>query len=315
MTVSEDALGTVRGRIGGRRPEARLLIGSHIDTVIDAGKYDGPLGVIAGILAVRAFRRAQARSCRSASTCWPSATRRARAFRSTLAALVGLRRRVRARRRSRSPDRNGVTLADALKAYGKNPADIAAAAYEPDEVAGYVEVHIEQGPVLEAENQPLGVVTGIVGQSRMRVIVTGRGGPRRHRADARCATTRSPARPKWCWRSRRSRASTRTTAWSAPSAASRRRPARSTSFPAASAFTVDLRSLTDALRTAAIERSRREARRIAMRAQARGRLRAVPRDRDHRLRAGAAGRAGRRHRRCSATSRSGCRRAPATTRR
>src|SRR5262245_5072702 len=52
LTVSEDALGTVRGRLGEGR---RLLIGSHIDTVVDAGKYDGPLGVIAGILAVEAI--------------------------------------------------------------------------------------------------------------------------------------------------------------------------------------------------------------------------------------------------------------------
>ena len=54
MAVSEDALGTVRGRWDGQNAGARkrLLIGSHVDTVLDAGKYDGPLGVIAGILAV-----------------------------------------------------------------------------------------------------------------------------------------------------------------------------------------------------------------------------------------------------------------------
>src|SRR4029077_10654089 len=55
LAVSEDALGTVRGRLGQGK---RLLIGSHIDTVIDAGKYDGPFGVIAGILAVEHFARA-----------------------------------------------------------------------------------------------------------------------------------------------------------------------------------------------------------------------------------------------------------------
>src|SRR5215475_15979538 len=56
LTVSEDALGTVRGRLEGAAPK-RLLIGSHIDTVIDAGKYDGPFGVIAGILAAEHFAR------------------------------------------------------------------------------------------------------------------------------------------------------------------------------------------------------------------------------------------------------------------
>ena len=58
LSVSEDALGTVRGRFGSAK--RRLLIGSHIDTVVDAGKYDGPLGVIAGILAAEHFARAKA---------------------------------------------------------------------------------------------------------------------------------------------------------------------------------------------------------------------------------------------------------------
>src|SRR5437763_3211021 len=57
LTVNEDALGTVRGRLEGQGAK-RLLIGSHIDTVIDAGKYDGPFGVIAGILAAEHFARA-----------------------------------------------------------------------------------------------------------------------------------------------------------------------------------------------------------------------------------------------------------------
>src|SRR5437764_14339277 len=57
LTVSEDALGTVRGRLAGATPK-RLLLGSHIDTVIDAGMYDGPFGVIAGILAADHFVRA-----------------------------------------------------------------------------------------------------------------------------------------------------------------------------------------------------------------------------------------------------------------
>jgi allantoate deiminase len=74
------------------------------------------------------------------------------------------------------PDRSGVTLAEAIGSYGHSVDDIPAAAYDPANVVGYVEVHIEQGPVLEAEGLPLGVVTGIVGQSRMRVVVLGQAG-------------------------------------------------------------------------------------------------------------------------------------------
>ena len=96
LAVSEDALGTLRGRFGTSR--RRLLIGSHIDTVIDAGKYDGPLGVIAGILAAEPFAKRQGQA----------AVRHRRAGvrrRGGLALsrhhdlVVGLRRRVRDTRR------------------------------------------------------------------------------------------------------------------------------------------------------------------------------------------------------------------------
>lgn len=186
MAVTEDALGTVRGHW---RPElkTRFLIGSHIDTVIDAGKYDGPLGVVAGILAVKeiasrgldlpfgidvlAFGDEEGSRFRSTLS---SSLACAAQFDESFLALV---------------DSEGVTFADAIVAYGKRAADIPWAAYEPADVAGYIEVHIEQGPVLEARDLPLGVVTGIIGQSRMRVTVKGEAGhagtvPMRMRHDA-----------------------------------------------------------------------------------------------------------------------------------
>ncbi|MGD9925883.1 MAG: allantoate amidohydrolase [Pseudorhodoplanes sp.] len=186
MTVTEDALGTVRGHWRPDR-ETRLLIGSHIDTVIDAGKYDGPLGVVAGILAVRELAARNA-DLPFGIDVLAFGDEEGSRFRTTLAgssACAGVFDRA----SLAFPDRNGVTLADAIKAYGKSVDDIAAAAYDPAAVVGYVEVHIEQGPVLEAEGLPLGVVTGIVGQSRMRVIVLGEAGhagtvPMRMRQDA-----------------------------------------------------------------------------------------------------------------------------------
>ncbi len=171
LEVSEDAIGNVRGRMG---EGPRLLLGSHLDSVIDAGIYDGPLGVIAPILAVDAFKRAgvtpptgveviavgDEEASRFPSTLSTSAAL-AGAFEETTLALK---------------DAAGVTYAGALRAYGKDPAKIASAAIPPEDAAAYLEVHIEQGPVLEAKDQPLGVVTAIVGQTRLAITLTGTAG-------------------------------------------------------------------------------------------------------------------------------------------
>ncbi len=173
MSVSEDALGTVRGHW---RPEKkrRLLIGSHVDTVIDAGKYDGPLGVVAGVLAVRELAARNA-DLPFGIDVLAFGDEEGSRFRTTLA---GSSASAGAFDRSSLafPDRSGISLADAIRAYGHSVDDIPAAAYAPENVVAYVEVHIEQGPVLEAKGLPLGIVTGIVGQSRMRVVVLGEAG-------------------------------------------------------------------------------------------------------------------------------------------
>jgi len=196
MTLSEDALGTVRGHWPGRAAGAgepgprRLLIGSHIDTVVDAGRYDGIFGVVAGVLAVDRVARAGLAPPLAIDVLAFGDEEGSR-FPSTLsssAAAAGCFDRA----ALTLSDGRGVTLADALVAYGNSPVDIAAAAYRGDSVAAYVEVHIEQGPVLEAAGRPLGIVTGIVGHCRIRAVVTGQAGhagtvPMRLRRDALAA--------------------------------------------------------------------------------------------------------------------------------
>jgi allantoate deiminase len=258
LSVSEDGLGTVRGRFGSAR--RRLLIGSHIDTVLDAGKYDGPLGVIAGILAAEHFARAKTElpfgidvlafgdeegsrfpaTLTSSSAC-------AGAFESE--ALT-------------TADAKGVTLAEALRAYGKDPADIAAAAYRPEDAAGYVEVHIEQGPVLEAKGEPLGIVTGIVGQIRLRVTVTGEAGhagtvPMNLRRDAYAGAAEMALALERIAREHPEDGMVGTVGWIEV------KPAAVNIIPGRVQFTVDLRALTDALRIEATERFAAEAARIA----------------------------------------------------
>jgi allantoate deiminase len=258
LTVSEDALGTVRGRVGDAK--RRLLIGSHIDTVVDAGKYDGPLGVIAGILAAEQFVCTKVAPSFGIDVLAFGDEEGSR-FPVTLtssSACAG----VFDNEELASADANGVTVAEALRAYGKDPKDIAAAAYRRDEAAGYVEVHIEQGPVLESKNEPLGIVTGIVGQVRLRVTVTGEAGhagtvPMNLRHDAYTGAAEMALALEKIAREHPADGMVGTVGRieAAPGAVN--------IIPGRVLFTVDLRALTDALRLEATERFAAEAARIA----------------------------------------------------
>jgi allantoate deiminase len=261
MTVSEDTLGTVRGHW---RPEKtkRLLIGSHIDTVIDAGKYDGPMGVVISILAVAALEKAGA-DLPFGIDVLAFGDEEGSRFRSTLtssSACAGIFDHA----ALAAADRNGVTLADALKAYGKNPDDIAGAAYNPANVVGYIETHIEQGPVLEAENLPLGVVTGIVGQTRMRAVVLGEAGhagtvPMSMRRDALAGAAEIILAIE---RVAGDNQKDRMVATVGRVEAS---PGAINVIPGRAGFSVEVRSSTDRIRFTAIEQILEDARRIALR--------------------------------------------------
>jgi allantoate deiminase len=261
MTVSEDALATVRGHW---RPEKnkRLLIGSHIDTVIDAGKYDGPLGVVTGILAVQELA-ARGADLPFGIDVLAFGDEEGSRFRTTLAgssACAGVFDRA----SLAFPDRNGITLGDALKAYGKNLDEIGAAAYDPANVVGYVEVHIEQGPVLEASNLPLGVVTGIVGQSRMRVVVLGDAGhagtvPMRMRHDALAGAAELMLAVEQTALENEDDGMVATVGRIEAS------PGATNVIPGRVGFSLEFRSSTDAKRKAAIELIKQDAQRMGVR--------------------------------------------------
>jgi allantoate deiminase len=258
MTVSEDALGTVRGRFGDH--ERRLLIGSHLDSVIDAGKYDGPLGVIAGIMAVEHFAKAK-QPLPFGIDVLAFGDEEGSRFPATMTSSSACSGTFEAEALP-AADPDGVTLEEALRAYGKDPTRIPDAAYRPQEAAAYVEVHIEQGPVLEARGEPLGVVTGIVGQSRLRVMVAGEAGhagtvPMNLRRDALAGAAEMVLAAEAIGREHPGDGMVATVGRieAVPGAVN--------IIPGRVTFTVDLRSLTDALRLAAVERFKTEAQRIA----------------------------------------------------
>jgi N-carbamoyl-L-amino-acid hydrolase len=175
MAVTIDAVGNVVGRIASPNPDAQtVIVGSHYDTVRDAGKYDGRLGIITGIVVAEELQRsgrtlpfhlevvgfAEEEGVRFATPYIGSS------------ALAGRFDRQWLTRR----DGAGLALADLIREWGGDPDAIPALERKPGDLLAYLEVHIEQGPVLLAENLPLGVVTAIAGAARYRVTVHGEAG-------------------------------------------------------------------------------------------------------------------------------------------
>jgi len=167
MQVRVDALGNMIGRLPGKGPKI-FLTGSHLDTVPDAGKYDGMLGVLIGIAAAQAISANQLNfHFDTIGFSDEEGVRYKMPYLGSLA-VAGLFKEEYLSR----VDEKGVTMADAIKNF-VNPADFQSAAYNFSEVTGFAEVHIEQGPVLEAQNLALGAVTGLVGQSRIKLFYRG----------------------------------------------------------------------------------------------------------------------------------------------
>ena len=175
MRAHIDAIGNVCGRYEGERPGLPcLMLGSHYDTVRDAGEWDGPLGLITAISCVANLNRngrrmpfaievvgfADEEGVRFASTLLGS-----RAVAGTFDESVLSAR-----------DQAGIALRDALKDFGLDPGHIGVAARRRRELLAYLELHIEQGPVLEEQQLPIGVVTAIAGATRLSVRLAGMAG-------------------------------------------------------------------------------------------------------------------------------------------
>jgi allantoate deiminase len=172
MEVRRDAVGNVIGRYdSGEQDAPALLLGSHIDTVEDAGRYDGVLGVLVAIAVVERLRAAGRR---------PRVPLEVVAFVDEEGARFGtafVGSSVLAGRFDRAElgrvDADGVSLEQAIRDFRGDPAGLREAARAPGSLAGYAEVHIEQGPLLEERGLPLGVVSAISGQTRVALRLTG----------------------------------------------------------------------------------------------------------------------------------------------
>lgn len=170
MSVAIDAIGNLHGLYPAASEDApRLIIGSHLDTVPNSGAFDGVLGVLLGVIMIEELQ----------GECLPFAievvgfseeegVRFTRPYLGSLAFAGNFDPQLLER-----TDAQGVSMEEAIRSFGLDPAQIPSARMSEDAFA-YLEVHIEQGPVLESEGAELGVVSAIVGQTRMQLSFLGR---------------------------------------------------------------------------------------------------------------------------------------------
>ena len=190
MTTRVDGTGSLRGFYPCADPQAKtLVLGSHIDTVRDAGKYDGSLGILTAIAVLDSLNRQNIKLPFALQVAAFGDEEGVR-FPSTLAGSRALAGRFSVASLDET-DADGVTRRAALQNFGADPSAISKETLDPDQTLGYIEVHIEQGPVLEAKGAPLGIVTAINGASRGYIHIQGMTGhagtlPMSMRRDALC---------------------------------------------------------------------------------------------------------------------------------
>lgn len=170
-----DTVGNLLGTLRGSNPRSKtLLLGSHLDTVRDAGRFDGPLGVLLPIAALGELRRRGVALPYHVEVLGFSEEEGVR-FASAYLGSEGYTGRLKSASLALR-DADGATVQQALETFGGGAFVLPKPARRRSELLGYVEVHIEQGPVLEREKLAVGVVTAIAGQSRFKLTWTGKAG-------------------------------------------------------------------------------------------------------------------------------------------
>lgn len=169
LEVHGDAVGNLFGRLNGDG-KGVILTGSHLDTVKQGGRFDGALGILAGLVAVKTLREAAGRPRRPIevlATCEEEGSR----FHSHMWGARAILGMIEPGETESHRDADGVTIGQAMWECGLNPAEIPRARRE--DIQAFLELHIEQGPILEAEDVAVGVVTAITGITQLTVRVTG----------------------------------------------------------------------------------------------------------------------------------------------
>lgn len=173
LEVRRDAVGNLFGRLPGQRPGPAILTGSHLDSVPNGGNYDGPAGVLGALEVLQSLREqgmVPELPIEAVSFIGEEGSR----FAYGLLGSSFVAGNFPYEKIGEIRDRDGVVLADAMRAYGAEPEDARSAAVAPGTYAAYVEMHIEQSGLLEAKGLPVGIVSGIAGMRQLRCVIRGR---------------------------------------------------------------------------------------------------------------------------------------------
>ena len=172
LEVIVDGAGNMRGRRAGEESLPAVLMGSHLDTVPNGGHYDGVIGILAALEVARVMDEQCIRTRRSVELVNFSAEESSRFGVATFGskALIGdLKDDI-----DRLVDEKGISLGKALSDAGYSSEDLESIRLRKGDIHAYLELHIEQGPVLEKAGIPVGIVTAIAAPTRFKVIVRGR---------------------------------------------------------------------------------------------------------------------------------------------
>jgi len=173
LKIHIDRIGNIFGRWNGANPKApAVLAGSHLDTVVQGGKFDGPVGVVGALEVVRTLKENKfPLSCPVEVVCFVGEESSRFGFSTLGSSLVaGV---VQTKDLANAVDTHGTKLEDILSSMGIYRDNLSSIKRDPASLKAYLELHIEQGPILEAKNKKIGVVTSIAAPTRFKVVYTG----------------------------------------------------------------------------------------------------------------------------------------------
>lgn len=176
LTVREDAVGNLIGKLIGKDPKAPIVLtGSHVDSVYNGGNFDGPLGVLAAVEALQTMKEQGVHPTHSIEVVAFTDEEGAR-FNFGMIGSRGMAGTLKVEALSQAKDSQGVSISDAMLQAGFQPDQIHQAVRSKGEIKAYIELHIEQGKLLENKNLSVGVVTGIAGPLWMKFTLEGEAG-------------------------------------------------------------------------------------------------------------------------------------------